>query len=309
VATLSWTPTAAGPVLVRALAAATGSAAAVVSAPTTVTVARASGPATVPRTPTATVERVVGAGGQRQWIRCAGSGGPTIVLVAGLTGWSRDWTAQVPAWRRAGRVCVYDRPGLGHSPARVGTRNIDSGVHARELRALLAAAGEHGPYLLVGHSYGGLIVRSFLDRYPGEVAGMLLLEAVPPGMSDLYSGYGHTFAEAGTRIDLDASSRATGYLAPLPGLPLVVVTADHPESWAPTWVGRVWTRENDRAAAASRNSLRLVAVNAGHQLQHDSPRLVVASVELLRTTLRRHHLLPTCDSRWRTVRATCTPRA
>jgi pimeloyl-ACP methyl ester carboxylesterase len=249
------------------------------------------------------------AGGQKQFIDCEGSGGPTLVLVSGVWGSSTDWAAQVGIWRTRGRVCTYDRPGLGRSPARRGDQSVDSGMHARELHALLRAAGERGPIILVGHSYGGLIARSYLDLYPSEVAGLALLEAVPAGFQDIYPDYGLTLQDTSTStVDLDRSSVATGGTAPLNGLPLVVLSADHPESSRPASVAALWTAQQDLLARASRNSLRLIAINSYHQLQVYAPRAVVAAVEALRTSVRTHRLLPGCGPQWAAVGATCFPR-
>ncbi len=242
------------------------------------------------------------------WIDCAGRGGPTTVLISGLWGTHADWKAQIGSWRTHGRVCVYDRPGVGFSPGRAGTKRVDAGLHAVELRALLRAAGERGPFLLVGHSYGGLVARSVLRQTPALVAGLELLDAVPPGIQALYAGYGHTRDEGGAVIDIDVSSAATAYQAPLPGLPLAVVSAGHPITWAPGWVAGLWTREQNKAAHGSANSLRLVALDGLHQLQVYAPVVTLRSVETLRTAVRRHLPLPRCPGSWAAIRAQCLPR-
>lgn len=307
-AIVSWEPSGAGRTDYRVVARSTVGASNLYSGPRWLTVREPAVSAVPTSTPSDPVEGVVSAGGQAQWISCRGSGGPTVVLVAGITGWSKDWARQVGPLAAGGRVCVYDRPGLGQSLPRTGPATIDSLDHARELRALLSAAGERGPYILVGHSYGGLIVRSFLNAYPKLVAGLALLEAVPPDMARYYPGYSHTFGEGGAVIDLDASAPTTGFLAPLKGLPLVVLSADHPVAWAPSYVVGIWNEQQDLAAAASENSLRLTAVNAGHQLQEDVPQLVVRVIEVLRDSVRRHVMLPGCDGGWSELRAECSVR-
>lgn len=256
------------------------------------------------RSPTKSVVGVVRAGGQRQYIDCRGAGGPTTVLVSGLWGWSKDWADQVTPWRKGGRVCTYDRPGLGASKARSGTQNINSGVHAAELHALLKAVGERGPFILVGHSYGGLIVRSFNNKYPNDVRGMLLLDAVPPGIQDLYYAYEKNFVEPRANISLAASATATGWDRPLAGLPLIVLSAENP-AWDPLKT-RYWNQGQDRAARASGNSIRLVAEGASHQLQLTAPEAVDKAFRLLRSGVKNGTFQSGCHENWAAVDAQCT---
>ena len=255
----------------------------------------------------AKVVRVVTAAGQRQHIDCRGTGGPTVVLVSGLWGSSRDWADQVGAWRRGGRVCAYDRPGLGASSPRRGIAQVDAGTHANELRALLRAAEEKGPFILVGHSYGGLISRAFMARYPKAVRGLLLLDAVPPGLETEYAAYGTTFTEAGTTISLPASSRATGYDRPLAGVPAVVLSGENP-GWDPEKV-RLWNAGQDRAARASGVSIRLIARRASHQLQLTAPAALDKALRKLRSGIRRGTFRAGCHVDWDAVGADCVDLA
>ncbi|MFI7467311.1 alpha/beta fold hydrolase [Nonomuraea sp. NPDC049646] len=119
--------------------------------------------------------RLVDVGGHRLHLRCTGSGGPVVVLEAGLVESSASWE-EVQRRLSAGlRVCSYDRAGYAWSEEGPGPRT--AGRAAGELRALLAAAGEPGPYVLAGHSYGGQIVRLFAARYPDVTAGLVLIDA------------------------------------------------------------------------------------------------------------------------------------
>lgn len=237
--------------------------------------------------------RLVEAAGQTQWIDCRGSGGPTMVMIAGLDGSSRDWDPMIGSLRRQGRTCTYDRPGLGQSPGRAGELQVDAGSHATELHELLTAAGEEGPFLVVGHSYGGLIARSLQNLFPESVAGMVLLDPVPAGFDHLYPGYGSSFVEASpqTTIDLDRSSEASGGAAALVGTPLIVLAAGKPRSWTGKEEWRLWHQAQADTAAASSNSLHLVAAGATHQLQSTATELATDSVLALRASLRQHRIL------------------
>lgn len=96
-------------------------------------------------------------------------------MESGLSGTSFEWARVRPALARAGRVCSYDRAGLGWSDP--SPRPRTSPAIAEELHALLGRAGVPPPYVLVGHSDGGLHVRLFAAKYPAEVAGVVLVDA------------------------------------------------------------------------------------------------------------------------------------
>ncbi|MEQ8230440.1 MAG: alpha/beta fold hydrolase [Gammaproteobacteria bacterium] len=122
--------------------------------------------------------RLVDVGGHDLHIDCRGRGGPVIVLESGIGGFSLEWRAVQAALSPRTRVCAYDRAGYGWSEPANGPRTAAGA--AAELHELLAAAGEAPPYLLAGHSYGGLIVREFAARWPHAVAGVALIDAAAP---------------------------------------------------------------------------------------------------------------------------------
>ena len=109
---------------------------------------------------------------------CRGEGSPTVVLVSGLGEFSASWARVVDGTTATTRVCAYDRPGQGWSDDL--SEPQDGAAAADDLHALLAAAGESAPYLLVGHSIGGPYAMTFAHRYPHEVAGMVLLDSTSP---------------------------------------------------------------------------------------------------------------------------------
>jgi len=102
-------------------------------------------------------------------------GSPTVVMDAGLGGASLDWSLVQPALQATTRVCVYDRAGMGYSEPVLGPRTPSR--LATELHALLATAGESGPYIMVGHSLAGKNVRLFAATFPNETWGMVLVDA------------------------------------------------------------------------------------------------------------------------------------
>jgi pimeloyl-ACP methyl ester carboxylesterase len=119
--------------------------------------------------------KLVDIGGYQLHINCTGTGSPTVILDAGLGGTSLDWSKVQPAVARFTRVCSYDRAGNGWSQTGPGPRTSQQIV--TELHALLAHAQINGPYVLVGHSLGGLNMRLYAYRYHAEVVGMVLLDA------------------------------------------------------------------------------------------------------------------------------------
>lgn len=224
---------------------------------------------------------VVDAGGQGQWISCIGTGSPTAVLINGLRSDHTTWSAVRTRLARTTRVCVTDRPGVGLSPERRGAQRTDAGAQARELRAALAAVGERGSLILVAHSYGGLIARAFAVQFPEQVAGVMLVEAVYPGVHRTFlPSYRGDWREGGTTIDMDASERAARSGSGLAHTPLLVIVAGDPQNGT-AWADRRWNREQARAARLSRTSDLWVARKSGHSVQVDQPEIVVAGLRWL----------------------------
>jgi pimeloyl-ACP methyl ester carboxylesterase len=120
----------------------------------------------------------VNVNGHRMYIDCLGRGSPTVLLESGLGGPTVLWGQVQPALGQSIRVCSYDRDGLGWSEESNQPRT--AARFASDLHAALHAAGEDGPYLMVGHSIGGMLVLNYAAAYPGEVAGVVLLEPTHP---------------------------------------------------------------------------------------------------------------------------------
>jgi pimeloyl-ACP methyl ester carboxylesterase len=124
--------------------------------------------------------RLVDVGGCRLHIHCSGpegarAGGPTVVMDAGIGECSLGWGLVRPLIARFARVCTYDRAGLGWSDPATTARTSQQMV--KDLHTLLANAGIEPPYVMVGHSFGGLNVRLYASQFPEEVAGMVLVDA------------------------------------------------------------------------------------------------------------------------------------
>lgn len=121
--------------------------------------------------------QLVSAGTHRLNIYCMGSGSPTVVFDSGWEDWAPAWSTVQPRVATFTRVCAYDRAGAGFSEA--GPMPRTSMQIADELHTALRSAGISGPFILVGHAFGGDNVRAFADRYMSDVAGLVLVEADP----------------------------------------------------------------------------------------------------------------------------------
>ena len=122
--------------------------------------------------------RQIDVGGHRLHINCTGTGSPTVVLEPGLGEPSTAMGLIAPAVATTTRVCVYDRAGRGWSETAASPQ--DGLEVATDLHTLLEAAGEPGPYILAGHSAGGIYVLNFAHLYPQQVAGVVLLDSMHP---------------------------------------------------------------------------------------------------------------------------------
>ncbi len=165
--------------------------------------------------------QLVDVGGHSLHLNCAGSGSPTVVLEPGGGEMSSNLGWIAPGVARDTRVCVYDRAGRGWSePADTPQ---DGAQIAADLHTLLHRAHVPGPYVLAGHSFGGLYVLAFAARYPDEVAGMVLVDstapasaAAPPtatsGAESSYDGIGRVSALASISARLGLA-RVVGQLS------------------------------------------------------------------------------------------------
>jgi pimeloyl-ACP methyl ester carboxylesterase len=267
-------------------------------------------PATAAVTPRAVVSQpvvsgVLAAGGVRQFIDCRGPllgwvrPTPTVVLVSGLGASSAYWDKVRARLLPTARVCVYDRPGLGRSPARPATRVVDAGVHAAELAALLTAAHESGPFVIVGHSYGGLLVRAFAIRYPTRVAAVMMLDS---SYADQWRyGGSRYWPEPRARIDMLHTQDIVWGLPRLGRKPLIVMTAGIGSS-------AHWLNRQKALAAMSVNAEHVIVPRSSHVIQQYDPAAVAYGIAVLVQAVRIHRGLPHCTTiarYWAAVGAFC----
>lgn len=121
--------------------------------------------------------RLVDVGGHKLHVRVSGAGSPAIVLEAGIAGSSVSWEYVRAEAARFSTVCEYDRAGLGWSDPCRDARTLE-GVLA-DLRGVIAATGLTKPVILVGHSFGGLVVLEYACRFREDVRGLVLIDPLP----------------------------------------------------------------------------------------------------------------------------------
>lgn len=171
--------------------------------------------------------------GRSLFLHCVGSGSPTVVLEAGFGGDASQWRDVQPVIGHDTRSCAYDRAGFGFSAARSGVR--DARDEIRDLRQLLARARIDPPYVVVGHSYGGVLARVFAHLHPTETAGLVLIDTMGRnGRSRQLAIWPESQARMIRRelaitvmdgVDLAAAEALADRLTKLGDTPLAVITA------------------------------------------------------------------------------------
>lgn len=138
--------------------------------------------------------RMVEVDGAAMHLDCRGAGSPTVLLEAGMGGDSSSWAWVQDTLAQHTRVCAYDRPGYGWSDATTAQR--DPASVAAVAAALLEGAGEHGPYVVVGHSLGAHHVRAFAALWPEAVAAVALVDGRHHDVAHVIDGFERDLAMA-----------------------------------------------------------------------------------------------------------------
>ena len=248
-------------------------------------------------------------GGYRLSYQCRGTGSPTVILEAGYdSGGTSTWFDLQPRLAEFTRVCTYDRAGVGTSDPRPAADEPVTGTRiASELHALLDAIGVGPPYVLVGHSYGGLLIRAYQASYPDEVAGMVLIDASSEPEIPIYRRlHAGTWIDGGMKVDIDEVADEVR-AARLGDIPLVVLTAELIEDrWLKT-VPRRAAAAQARLATLSSDAIQVVVENSGHFIQDEDPAIVVEAIREVVDAARTGSPLPACGGELEAAGGTCVP--
>jgi pimeloyl-ACP methyl ester carboxylesterase len=257
-------------------------------------------------------------GGERKmYIRCRGSGSPTVVLISGLQIAGDLWDSPLgksptvfQAVAKTTHVCLYDRPGTTRAQPGGGESRSDPVPQpstpkdaVADLHALLAASHQAGPYVLAGHSYGGLIARLYAHTYPTEMAGMVLIDSFSPEFQEnMTPGQWAIWKIANAsrpaaiadypaleRIKFDVALAQVRDARSIPQMPLVVLTADQPVSPSgfpagvpasfATVIDNTQHAAQGMAAKLVNGATWITRTHSGHNIMLDNPGLVSGSVD------------------------------
>jgi pimeloyl-ACP methyl ester carboxylesterase len=272
--------------------------------PTTPTITNTPAPSTTAvdeERPTAPRDELVGVEGARVHVRCTGSGDTTVVLIAGHEAGSDAWSRVEPVISARTRTCAYDRPGTGTSDPATATATF--ATQASELHDLLAAVGEPGPYVVVGHSFGDAEAVTFASEFDDEVAGVVLVDASPVTWPEAICAVADDGSAAATmfrdlcaswsdpsrnveHLDVFASFAGASTISSLGSLPMSVITAVDRQApgLAADEVVRltdVWNRGQQYWSQLSTAARVIPVEDASHQIQLDHPDLVIAEIARL----------------------------
>ncbi len=260
--------------------------------------------------------------GRKMYLKCSGRGSPIVVLVGGLRASADDWSisnkSKPTVFSEVGkftRVCACDRPGtpVGEKPSRSDPVPQPSTAKdaVADLHALLSASGKAGPYVLVGHSYGGLIVRLYASTYPKDVSGLVLIDALSEGLQDAETPQQWAIQRkliqnddpenlalypALERIDVDRSCYQIRAAPALHPMPIVVLSADRP--WGPQFPSMIAAgklpadippdfgyvtdaaqkKAQERLAKLVPNEKHITNTNSGHEIHKEQPKLVIDAI-------------------------------
>lgn len=272
--------------------------------------------------------------GRKMYLECRGQGSPIVVLVGGYRASAADWDVshktEAPVFSgiaQMTRVCAYDRPGtpFGDKPSRSDPSPQPTTVTeaVRDLHTMLSSADKAAPYVLVGHSYGGLIAKLYARSHRGNVSGLVLIDALSEGLQEAETPEQWAIqrvlamgdiSEAPKdypdleRVDIDRSFDEVRRSPVLQPMPLLVLSADR--LWAPLIPGMIESgllppdtppnfgsvtdaaqaRAQAELAALVPGSVHIKKTQSGHEIHKDQPRMVTVAIREVISAARARKL-------------------
>jgi pimeloyl-ACP methyl ester carboxylesterase len=250
-------------------------------------------------------------GGRRLFLHCVGSGSPTVVLESGAGSNAMQWQEVQSELGRTTRTCAYDRAGIGNSVAPPGVRDARNEI--ADLRRLLDHVRVDPPYVLVGHSYGGVLALVFAHLHPTEVGGLVLIDTMgrdgrrrqlaiwPKSQAPEIRRELATTVIGG--VDLAVGEALASRVRTPADTPLAVITAGRQDNFPRTParlarnLRRLWDRMHDELAGLSDNSVHVIALRSNHDVpspQSGQPSVVISAAQAVVRAAREHTRLPQC---------------
>jgi pimeloyl-ACP methyl ester carboxylesterase len=259
-------------------------------------------------TPTDDSERLAGlfdvGGGRQLYLSCVGSGSPTVILEAGLNDSAAPWFAIEQALGPTTRVCSYDRANTTAGASDPAPTPRSGREVVADLHALLIAAQVPGPYVLVGHSLGGIFARLYASTYPDEVAGLVLVDPSHEAQDERLEALigPERFAQIQAMVlDIEGIDVAAAFAevreareaAPLLAMPLIVVSAGHaydatglPADWPVAEMQQLHLDLTNDLAGLAPDGRHVIAERSGHYVHQTEPEVVVAAIQQVVAAVR-----------------------
>lgn len=209
---------------------------------------------------------------------------PTVVMDAGYGDFSKAWDSVIGDISSLAKVMVYDRAGLGKSEKSSNPRISSEMV--KELKKLLVEANVNPPYILVGHSFGGVNMRMFATEYQHEVCGLVLIDSTPedyrerflPTMSkEFQKAYNEQFVYEGNYYEFMESLRELKETKRKLNVPLIVLSAGKKAHYSKKSQD-LWNEMQKDLLEISTNGELVIAKNSAHFIQKDEPEVVISVI-------------------------------
>jgi pimeloyl-ACP methyl ester carboxylesterase len=242
--------------------------------------------------PDAVADALVDIGGRRLHVSCTGVGSPTVILEAGMGDSAATWKAIHPGVAEFTRVCAYDRAARGRSDPDTRTQLRTAGTVVEDLSLLLGKVPIAGPYVLVGHSFGGAYVRGYAKKFPKDVVGMVLIDSTHEDQYGRFSSTGYVLppmppGENPERVDIMAALEEIRKDDWRADIPLAVLTHGRAIAQAAfpgatpqqaTRIEGLWLDLQRELASRSSQGRLIVAEKSGHYVHLEEPALVIQAI-------------------------------
>lgn len=215
------------------------------------------------------------------------NGRPTVVMDAGYGDFSKAWDSVIGEISKLSSVLIYDRAGLGKSEASTNPRTSREMV--KELKELLIETKIKPPYILVGHSFGGVNMRMYATKYRNEVCGLVLVDSTPedyrerflPTMSlDFQQAYNKQFVYEGNYDEFMESLKQLRENRQKLNVPIIVLSAGKKSHYSRE-SQELWNEMQREILEISSNGELVIAENSAHYIQNDEPDVVVSAIKKL----------------------------